>query len=137
MSALLLCFVPLNNAQEKEEGAKIKKKKVSYTAPDSGVEMYQRYCAACHGQDGKGGGPVAAELKVPPTDLTALAKQNSGKYPAERVLAVLRHGVSVPAHGTSDMPVWGPVLQSISSPERVVHLRIFNLNRYIESLQRK
>jgi mono/diheme cytochrome c family protein len=137
MAALLLCFVPLQKAQEKEEGSKIKKKKVSYTSPISGEEMYMRYCAACHGRDGKGGGPVAVELKVPPTDLTVLAKQSGGKYPAERVLAVLRHGVSVPAHGTTDMPVWGPVLQSISDPERVVHLRIYNLNRYIESLQGK
>ena len=35
---------------------------------------YQSSCAACHGINGKGDGPVSKELKTPPADLTVLAK---------------------------------------------------------------
>jgi len=44
-AALLLSFVPVQNAQEKEEGTTIKKKKATCMALDSGEEMYQRPCA--------------------------------------------------------------------------------------------
>ena len=47
---------------------------VKATSPASGPEMYTSYCAVCHGLDGKGNGPAAEALKVPPPDLTALAK---------------------------------------------------------------
>ncbi len=36
-----------------------------------GPDLYRLYCATCHGRDGKGNGPAAAALKVPPPDLTA------------------------------------------------------------------
>ncbi len=53
---------------------------VKPTSPASGEEMYMNYCAACHGKDGKGGGPAADALKVPPKNLTTLAYRNAGKY---------------------------------------------------------
>jgi mono/diheme cytochrome c family protein len=28
------------------------------TSPTSGKDMFKEYCAVCHGQDGKGGGPL-------------------------------------------------------------------------------
>ncbi len=60
----------------------IKHVPVKPTSAASGQEMYNSYCAVCHGKDGKGNGPAAEALKVPPTDLTSLAKNNGGKYPA-------------------------------------------------------
>lgn len=36
---------------------------------ENGKELFQIYCALCHGPDGKGGGPVAPKF-VPPADLT-------------------------------------------------------------------
>jgi mono/diheme cytochrome c family protein len=42
---------------------------------DVGKMQYQSSCAACHGIDAKGGGPVSKELKTRPADLTALAKK--------------------------------------------------------------
>ena len=47
---------------------------VKAVSPASGKEMYMSYCAVCHGTDGKGGGPAASALKVPPTDLTLLSE---------------------------------------------------------------
>jgi mono/diheme cytochrome c family protein len=123
-------------AQEKV----IKKVPMKPTAADSGEEMYMEYCAVCHGKAGKGDGPAASALKVAVTDLTTLAKSNNGKFPSDHVAAVLRFGTSVPAHGTSDMPIWGRILGTSSihgTDATMVQLRIHNLTEYIESLQSK
>ena len=64
-------------------------------------------------------GPAASALKVAPANLTQLAKNNGGKFPADRVAQVLRAGKS-PAHGSSDMPVWGPLFSKISNPQDAI-----------------
>jgi Crp-like helix-turn-helix domain/Cytochrome c len=46
----------------------------------SGKETFVKYCASCHGEDGKGNGPAAIALKPPPSDLTTLSKRHEGKY---------------------------------------------------------
>ena len=53
---------------------------ISNTSPSSGKDMFNNYCAVCHGTDGKGTGPAATALKATPADLTALAQKNGGKY---------------------------------------------------------
>ena len=108
------------------------------TSAASGSEMYKSYCAAFHGTDGKGNGPAAPALKVPPPDLTLLAQKNSGKYPALHVTAILRGEEVLAAHGSKDMPIWGHLFWSISGGHQAeVQQRIANLNQYIESLQKK
>ncbi len=115
----------------------IKKAPISPTAVNSGPEMFKNYCAACHGVDGKGGGPAAAALKIPPADLTALAKKNSGKFPTARVERVIGGDDAIAAHGSSEMPLWRPLFDSLSpSNESMAKLRIANLTKYIESLQK-
>lgn len=105
---------------------------------NSGKEMFNSYCAVCHGKDGKGNGPAASAMKTMPTDLTALAQKNGGKYPASHVAAVIRGQALTPAHGSQDMPVWGPLFSSISQGhESVVQQRIANLVSHIETLQAK
>lgn len=47
----------------------------------SGSAMYKQYCAACHGSEGKGNGPAAYALKIPPANLATLAKRHMGKFP--------------------------------------------------------
>jgi hypothetical protein len=92
----------------------------------------------CHGKDGKGGGPAATALKVPPNDLTKLSANAGGKYPALHVSSVIRGEADLPAHGSKDMPVWGPLFWRMSQGhEAEVQQRIANLNGYIESLQGK
>lgn len=108
------------------------------TSPASGKEMFNAYCAACHGSDAKGTGPAAAALNTPPANLTTLAKRNDGKYPRDRVNSILRGQAKLVAHGTQEMPVWGPVFWTMSQGhESELQQRIYNLNRYIESLQEK
>jgi mono/diheme cytochrome c family protein len=101
--------------------------------------MYTSYCAVCHGTDGKGGGPAASALKTPPADLTMLSKNNGGKYPALKVTSTIRGGPSnLPAHGSKEMPVWGPLFWGMSNGhEAEVQQRVTNLTHYIETLQAK
>jgi Cytochrome C oxidase, cbb3-type, subunit III len=111
---------------------------VNKTSATNGKQMFASYCAPCHGADGKGQGPVSPALRVQPTNLTYLARNNHGKFPDAHILAVLEFGSDVPAHGSAEMPVWGPLLgkMSMANPQEK-QLRISNLSRYIESIQAK
>ena len=116
----------------------IKNVPVKETSPSSGKDMYKAYCAVCHGGDGKGGGPAAPAMKVPPTDLTLLSKNNGGKYPSLRVVSSINGETSLPAHGSREMPVWGQLFWSMShGHEGEVQQRAVNITKYIETLQAK
>jgi mono/diheme cytochrome c family protein len=106
--------------------------------PSPGKRLYTRYCASCHGTDGRGMGPAASAFKTPPPDLTLLARRHDGKFPYVYVENVLRFGVTFPAHGSSEMPVWGPIFGSLENYNEVaVRQRIKNLCDYLASLQQK
>jgi mono/diheme cytochrome c family protein len=110
------------------------------TPASDGKQMYVSYCAPCHGVDGRGQGPVAKALVAKPSDLSLLSKNNHGKYPAIHVLAVLQFGSPMEAHGTKNMPIWGPTFAAMEDRETSVDvksLREVNLSRYIESFQAK
>ncbi len=125
-------------SQEQEQEKEIKHVPVKQTNASSGQEMFNSYCAVCHGVDGKGAGPAASALKVVPTDLSALSAKNGGKYPSLHVSSVLRGEAETPAHGSKDMPVWGPLFRHLSQGhDAEVQQRIANLNQYVESLQKK
>lgn len=78
-------------------------------APDDpGRDIYEAYCTACHGSDGRGGGPIAAELPVAPPDLTRLAAENGGVFPSSRVMAKI---YGYPGdYPIQVMPEFGPLL---------------------------
>jgi mono/diheme cytochrome c family protein len=119
---------------------------------DLGKTEYLSGCAACHGEDGKGNGPIASQLKKPPTDLTGLAKQNGGVFPVDSVYRIIDGRTEVPVHGPRDMPIWGYrfvppsaygqktqddfILAPPSSPEGVVHTRILAVIDYLNRIQR-
>ena len=106
--------------------------------PLTGRDTFEFYCATCHGCVGMGDGPLASSLKISPADLTMLAARNGGRFSQERVRELLTHGrTDAPAHGSSDMPVWGPIFRALESPDQVVETRIENLVMYIESMQAK
>jgi mono/diheme cytochrome c family protein len=111
---------------------------VDKTAANDGKQMYVSYCAPCHGTDGKGRGPAATAMKTGPTNLTALMKNNHGKFPDTHVVAVLQFGTEVQAHGSATMPVWGPILGNMNRTNlQDKQLRISNLARYLETIQER
>jgi mono/diheme cytochrome c family protein len=133
----VLMFLGTSLAMAQEENKSIKKSPVQMTSAASGEEMFNTYCAVCHGKDAKGDGPAASELKIPPANLTLLARNHDGKYPGDYVAQVIQNGPrDAKAHGSKDMPVWGKVFSSIGDSASVKQ-RIYNLSKYIESMQVK
>lgn len=102
----------------------------------AGRDSFDLYCSPCHGRTGQGDGPVASSLAIKPADLSQLSLRNGGSFPADRVRAIVMFGIRpIPAHGTSEMPIWGPLFAAFESDVRVRE-RIANILRHIETLQR-
>jgi len=85
--AFVIAIAAFSGAQKIPE---LKYSRAPLTSPTSAKEMFKAYCATCHGDSAKGNGPAAPALKIPPPDLTTLAKKNGGKFPADRVSTILR-----------------------------------------------
>jgi cytochrome c oxidase cbb3-type subunit 3 len=69
-----------------------------------GREIYLARCVACHGNDGRGDGPLAANLIGPPVGNLTDKEWKHGDRP-EQVLAVIDKGVP-----NTRMDGWGRVL---------------------------
>ena len=103
-----------------------------------GPDLYRAHCAACHGLDGRGKGPVAPALKATVPDLTILTKRNGGTFPEARVRRVISGDApSLLPHGTREMPVWGPIFHQIEEDEDFGNVRLENLVKYLKSIQQK
>ena len=127
VSAVLYSFGSLLQAQNAPS------KKASNTP--TGVELYAQHCAVCHGNDLQGAGPFPPPYRKPP-DLSRLSRRHGGKFPEAYVSKVLRNGVTLPAHGPAEMPVWGA---DFAAKERIdeaqVAERIRRLVSYLKAAQ--
>jgi mono/diheme cytochrome c family protein len=131
---VLLLLPSVVDAQNKA----VEKTPARRTIAASGKQTYKQYCASCHGLDARGNGPAAFVLKTPPPDLTTLAKRHGGKFPYDYVFDVLRFGTRMVSHGSSDMPIWGPIFGSLENYDEVaVRKRIKDLSDYLALLQEK
>lgn len=97
-----------------------------------GRDLYRAYCASCHGMDGKGKGPVAAVIKNGVPDLTASKKQVS-----ELEKQILGEGPMPAAHGSREMPVWGPIFRRVENDQDLGLVRVRRIVEYIQSLKAK
>jgi len=121
-----------------------------------GKQLYTKYCASCHGPDGKGGGPVGAMLTPKASDLTVIAKKNGGTFPFYEVMQMIdgrgpsgqQENASLPglpkAHGEAGMPVWGEIfsrqeLSKGSSLDLQLQAtgKIMMITEYLQSIQAK
>lgn len=108
----------------------------------TGRRTYRSHCAACHGRDARGDGPVGPALRTAPPDLTWLAERNGGDFPRDYVIAVVTGAALVPAHGTREMPVWSdrlllPEDDGASAAASVYMRRVVEaLASYLATLQR-
>jgi mono/diheme cytochrome c family protein len=119
--------------------AQIKNQRQPPIRPVNGASIYGNYCAACHGLDGRGNGPVSKVLKREVPDLTKLSLRNHGTFPVIHVQTIILFGADdlIPAHGSKEMPIWGPTFHEIEFDQDLGNVRLENVTKYLESIQRK
>jgi mono/diheme cytochrome c family protein len=107
-------------------------------ATGSGAALFRTYCASCHGTDARGAGPMADQLRRMAPSLTSFAVRNGGVFPSERLKRII-DGRDVPAHGNSEMPVWGDAFrrtrEGLSGDAATA--RIEAIVRYLETIQER
>jgi len=109
----------------------------SEIVPLGGAKIFRHYCAACHGVGGNGNGPIAPALKSKVPQLTTMARRNHGLFPTARVRRVVTGDEAHAAHGTREMPVWGPLFHQIENDQDLGYVRLQNVTEYLNSIQRK
>ena len=103
----------------------------------NGAQLYMNHCAACHGADGEGGGPVAAVMQTTVPNLRTLSQRNGGTFPADSVSAYIDGRQVKAAHGDRQMPIWGDVFRGPEqgTSQRVVRGRIAALVEFLRGIQ--
>lgn len=105
----------------------------------SGQELYERYCASCHGVGGRGDGPVAKSLRVEVPDLTRFASRHGGAFDRDRAERIIDGRFVIAAHGSRTMPIWGESFSraGIGDPnaEQATRIVVARLADYLSQLQ--
>jgi len=102
-----------------------------------GPDLFYSYCASCHGTDGTGQGPVSSVLVAKVPDLTTIAQRNGGTFPTRRIRNVIAGNEVIISHGSREMPVWGPIFHQIEEDRDLGEVRLQNITKYLESIQKK
>ena len=105
---------------------------------DTGSRLFHTYCASCHGTAGRGGGPMAMQLRRMPPDLTQFTRRNGGVFPSEQVYRIV-DGREVMSHGDREMPIWGDAFRMVTGGPGagVVKARIDAIVRYLAGIQER
>jgi mono/diheme cytochrome c family protein len=105
---------------------------------EKGAALYREHCIRCHGEGGRGDGPLADTLRFRPADLTLLSRGAGGRFPAARVARTIDGRRPLPGHGGPEMPVWGDLFRSAENDydEGAAQEAIAALVAYLETLQR-
>jgi mono/diheme cytochrome c family protein len=108
---------------------------------------YQKACARCHGDDGKGSGPTTATSTTKTKDLTLLARDNGGVFPERKILRVIHNTEPIAAHGPHEAPVWGKRFSlrlnvttgasNLPGSSAQIDYRVKQLAHYLKSIQEK
>ncbi len=92
----------------------------------------------CHGEGGKGDGPMVEVLRVPPTDLTRLTEAAGGTFPTDAIYRAIDGREEIVGHGRRQMPVWGLTFQELgrdTSEEKQTEERILDLIFFLRMIQ--
>jgi len=109
----------------------------SYT----GVQLYKRFCASCHGEYARGDGTVAKSFKIEVRDLTRIAHRHGGVFPTEQIRKIIDGRTTLPPHGSREMPVWGFEFYrenqdaGYPDPQRRTDDLIARLTEYLRTIQ--
>jgi mono/diheme cytochrome c family protein len=113
-----------------------------------GAADYKSFCAACHGKDARGNGPVAVELKTAPPSLRKLAARRHGVFDVNEIVKII-DGRDMPrAHGTPEMPIWGSLFRlvaeasgiltsDIEGSEKDAQKHMVAVAKYLKTIQEK
>ena len=102
-----------------------------------GKDLFVSYCASCHGPAGRGDGRVSIALKGKIPDLATLAARRGGRFPvADLEKMILGETASQAAHGTREMPVWGPVFRRVEDDKDLGLVRVRRLVEYVQTLSK-
>ena len=106
-------------------------------AEPNGAQLFMNHCAACHGVDGEGGGPVAAVMQTTVPNLRTLAQRSGGTFPSDAVTAYIDGRQVKAAHGDRQMPIWGDVFRGPEqgTAQRTVRERIAALVTFLKGIQ--
>src|SRR5262245_10301373 len=106
----------------------------------SGAQLYERFCASCHGDKGEGDGVVAASFNIIVPDLTRIARRQGGVFPEEQIKRIIDGRKTLPPHGAREMPVWGFefYVQNAkqADPQRATEQMVARLTDYLRSIQK-
>jgi mono/diheme cytochrome c family protein len=106
---------------------------------EGGKTIFRTICSSCHGTDGRGGGPVAESLRTKPPDLRRIAQRRGSAFPEDEIARYIDGRTRTPAHGTSEMPVWGDSLAKAVTDEQERERRIARavemLVAYLKTIQ--
>lgn len=116
-----------------QEKPKVEQAPIPRISAADGPAMFASYCSPCHGRTGRGDGPAAAALKRAPADLATLTSRNGGKFPEVKVRRYIEGLDEVAAHGTRDMPIWGPLFRDLGRDTALI--RIEALTAHLKTLQ--
>jgi len=130
LAAAVLWSAPLRAQETTKRPAEVK-----LIVSIQGKDLFKSYCASCHGLDAKGHGPMAASLKIPPSDLRRISIRNHDTFPMMRIEKIIAGEESPAGHGSSEMPVWGPIFSRVTTDVDLGRVRIDNLARYLRDIQ--
>ena len=109
--------------------------------PERGQRLFADHCAACHGREARGDGPMAPVLSILPADLTRLSASNDGSFPIGHVIRRIDGTMEVLAHG-GPMPIFGLLLEGPSDvilapdgSEIIASEGIVNIAAWLQSIQ--
>ena len=107
----------------------------------AGREEYLEACAACHGENADGNGPIATMFKERVPDLRKIAAGNDGVFPTLEIFQIIDGRTGIRGHG-APMPLFGKrykaELEDEIGPygaEQVVRARVLELVLYLQSIQ--
>lgn len=109
-----------------------------------GQQEFRDHCAACHGLEGRGDGPIGPYLKTPAPNLATITDRYGGKFPFREIYEIIDGRRVTASHGSRDMPLWGdrylrdakPITpDQVEITRQLVEKRILSLVYYIGTLR--
>ncbi|OYX41125.1 MAG: hypothetical protein B7Z02_16750 [Rhodobacterales bacterium 32-67-9] len=106
-----------------------------------GRDTYHGGCAACHGAEAKGDGPMSSLISLPVPDLTRIAARNGGEFPWLKIVHIIDGRTGLRGHG-GPMPLFGALFagdtKAADAPDGspvITSARVLAVTDYLASIQ--